>query len=328
MKLTFDQIKSILHGAVRTEEKDGKLFLYRFTEAQTEAYKGYKEAFYIKSFASSSMRLEFMTDSQNLCFSADVKRASSRKFFSFDVYVDGAMKLNSYGEYSNDPCGEIEFSVKLGEGEKRVAIYLPWSAATMIKELSLDEGATITPIKKDLTLLSFGDSITQGYIALCPSFTYANRLADALGAEIVNKGIGGEVFFPTLAELRDEIEPDIITVAYGTNDWSHSEKDVFDTNSKLFYEALAKNYPNAKIFALAPLWRPNYNKVVKKVGEFSHVLGRLHEIASGIPNMTVIDCFDFVSKEKTSFAPDYLHPNDRGFYNYATNLYAEIKKYL
>ena len=25
MKLTFDQIKAILHGAVRTEEKDGKL---------------------------------------------------------------------------------------------------------------------------------------------------------------------------------------------------------------------------------------------------------------------------------------------------------------
>lgn len=328
MKLTFDQIKSILHGAVRTEEKDGRLFLYRFTEAQVEAYKGYKEDFYIKTFASAAMRLEFMTESKSLYFSADVKRASSRTFYAFDVYVNGALRYNAQGTYADDPYGQIDFNVDLGEGEKRVAIYLPWSAGTMIKELSLDDGATATPIEKSLTMISFGDSITQGYIAHCPSFTYVNRLADVLEAEVINKGIGGEVFFPTLAGLRDDIEPDIITVAYGTNDWSHSEREVFDTNSKLFYEALAKNYPNARIFALAPIWRPNYNKVVKKVGDFSHVLGRLHEIASNIPNMTVINCFDYVPKEKTSFAPDYLHPNDRGFFQYASNLVSEIKKHL
>ena len=328
MKLTFDQIKSVLFGAVRTEVKDGKLFLYRFTEAQTEAYKGYKEDFYIKSFASAGMRLEFVTDSQSLSFSADMKKASSRTWYSFDLYVDGALIKNKKGEHSEDGTSFFSLDAELGEGEKRVALYLPWSAATNIVELSLDDGATVTPIKKDLKLISFGDSITQGYIALCPSFTYANRLADALQAEIVNKGIGGEVFFPTLATLRDDIEPDIITVAYGTNDWSHSEKEVFDANSKRFCETLAKNYPNAKIFALAPIWRPNYKRDDKKVGDFSHVLGRLHEIASDIPNVTVINCFDFVPKERPSFAPDYLHPNDRGFFYYASNLYAEIKKYI
>lgn len=328
MKLTFDQIKSVLFGAVRTEVKDGKLCLYRFTEAQAEAYKGYKEDFYIKSFASAGMRLEFVTDSQSLSFSADMKKASSRAWYSFDLYVDGALIKNKKGEYSEDGTSFFSLDAELGEGEKRVALYLPWSAATNIVELSLDDGATVTPIQKDLKLISFGDSITQGYIARCPSFTYANRLADALQAEIVNKGIGGEVFFPTLATLRDDIEPDIITVAYGTNDWSHSEKEVFDANSKSFYEALAKNYPNAKIFALAPIWRPNYKRDDKKVGDFSHVLGRLHEIASDIPNVTVINCFDFVPKERPSFAPDYLHPNDRGFFYYANHLYAEIKKYI
>ena len=328
MKLTFDEIKTILSGAVRTEETDGKLSLYRFTKEQSEAYKAYSDDFYMKTFASAAMRLEFTTDSTSLFFSADVTRASSRTFFDFDVYVNGALKLNQSGTYYDDPHGKIEITLELGEGEKRVAIYLPWSAGTSIKELSLDDGATFSPIKKSLTLLSFGDSITQGYIARCPSFTYVNRLADALDASVVNKGIGGEVFFPTLAELRDDIEPDIITVAYGTNDWSKTDRERFDKNAKLFYEALAKHYPNAKIFSLAPIWRPNYNTAVKQMGEFSHVLGRFHEIASGIPNMTVINCFDFVPKERPAFAPDYLHPNDRGFAHYASNLYAEIKKYL
>lgn len=328
MKLTFDEIKSVLLGAVRTEEKDGKLYIYRFTEKQEKAYEEYNNDFFMKSFASSSMRLEFMTDSKSLSFSADLKRASSRTFYAFDVYVNGALKLSADGGYYEDPYGKIDFNVELGEGEKRVAIYLPWSAATAITALCLDDGASITPVKKKLTLLAFGDSITQGYIAMCPSFTYANRLADALDAEIINKGIGGEVFFPTLAELRDDIEPDIITVAYGTNDWSKTEREAFDKNSKLFYEALAKNYPNAKIFALAPIWRPNYNTRVTKMGEFTHMHDRFCEIAANIPQMTVIDCFDFVPKEKTSFAPDYLHPNDRGFFHYANNLYAEIKKHI
>ena len=81
-------------------------------------------------------------------------------------------------------------------------------------------------------MIMFGDSITHGYDALNPSFSYANRLADLLNADFVNKGIGGERFFPTLAQLKDDIEPDYITVAYGTNDWAHSPKEVFDKNSK------------------------------------------------------------------------------------------------
>ena len=75
MKLTLNDIKKIIHGAVRVEERDEKIFLCRFTEAQQEAYKGYKEDFYVKSFASAGMRLEFVTDSQSISLAADMKKA-------------------------------------------------------------------------------------------------------------------------------------------------------------------------------------------------------------------------------------------------------------
>lgn len=35
----------------------------------------------------------------------------------------------------------------------------------------------------------------------------------------VNKGLAGGVSFPELTALPDGLEPDCITVAYGTNDW-------------------------------------------------------------------------------------------------------------
>lgn len=328
MKLTTNDIKKILKGAVRIDEQDGKLSLCRFTKAQQEAYKEYSENFYMKSGSSAGMRLEFITDSKSLSLSAEMGRGSSKLVFAFDVYVEGALIKNVQGGFSDVIPTPFSFNVELPEGEKRVAVYLPWSASTTITEMTLDDGAKLEPIEKKLSMICFGDSISQGYIANCPSFTYTNRLADALGADIVNKGIGGEIFFPTLAALPDDFQPDIITVAYGTNDWAHSERDVFDKNSKLFYESLAKNYPNAKIFSLAPVWRPNYNTRVTKMGEFTHMLDRFREIAENIPSMTVIDCFEFIPHEKYCFAPDFLHPNDEGFRHYAYNLFAEIKKYI
>ena len=51
------------------------------------------------------------------------------------------------------------------------------------------------------------------------------RLADALGAEEVNKAIGGECFFPELAATKEDFQPEYITVAYGTNDWSRKSAE-------------------------------------------------------------------------------------------------------
>ena len=114
------------------------------------------------------------------------------------------------------------------------------------------------PVKAGKTLLAFGDSITQGMDAMRPSNRYVTKLANYLGAEEVNKGISGECYFPPLAEAKDDLNPDYITVAYGTNDWSKKGRDIFQVNSKAFYKALRKNYPNTPIYAITPIWRADF----------------------------------------------------------------------
>ena len=69
-------------------------------------------------------------------------------------------------------------------------------------------------------LLAFGDSITQGVDVVHPSLAYAPTLARLMDADSRNKGIGGEVFFPALLEEKEDLDPDFVTVAYGSNDWS------------------------------------------------------------------------------------------------------------
>lgn len=327
-QLSFSDIKDITCGAVRFEEKDGRLFFYRFTEDQMAAYKAYSEEFFIKCHATAGVRLAFATDSTSLELCAEyVERTSSRDFFALDLYVDGALVKSYRGKPADDPF-DFSLTAEFGEGKKEIAIYLPWSVQISLLSLSIDEGASLTPIKRPYKMIAFGDSITHGYDAQNPSFSYASRLADALCADAVNKGIGGEVFFPTLAELRDDLEPDIITVAYGTNDWAWNNNERFEKNSVLFYERLSKNYPNARIFALAPIWREACTQVQSHTGEFRSIAMRIKNIVSELPNVTFIDCFDFVPHEQSNFVSDILHPNDKGSGHYAYNLYAEIKKYL
>ena len=100
------------------------------------------------------------------------------------------------------PLGEFSRNFALGGGRKSVCIYLPWSVIVEIEELSIDDTAYITPIKPSKKLIAFGDSITHGYDALRPSNRYVAKLAEALDAEEINKGIGGEIFFPASMALQ------------------------------------------------------------------------------------------------------------------------------
>ena len=328
--LSKSEIAALATGVAKTEEKDGLLYFYRFTDAQMEAYRAYSEDFYKKCFTTAGVRLSFSTDSEYLnlcgrCFCI----GTSRKYYGFDVYVNGALIKSQLGDF-DEGTEYFDFSIEaqLDKGTKNVTIYFPWTIQATVSDLMLDEGAIAAPIKRPYKMISFGDSITHGYDSRNPSFSYASRISDALMADAINKGIGGEKFFPTLAKLKDGIEPDVITVAYGTNDWKYSTKDGFEKNSRAFYERLSKNYPNAKIFALAPIWRENCDIPLYSVGEFENVRRQFESIANDLSNVTVIDCFDFVAPVPASFAPDLLHPNDEGFRQYANNLYAEIKKYL
>jgi len=337
MKLNFNQICSICLGAVRAKETEDGVRLYRFTEEQEEIYRRANADFYRKSFATAGMKLYFETDSCSLFMRVNVTPGASREYFSFDVTANGKSVgyLDNYSDVALPqdytkiklPQGEFSKMFSLGEGTKKVCVYLPWSVAVEIRELSLEENAFIKPIKPVKKLLAFGDSITQGYDALHPSRRYAARLAEALDAEEINKGIGGEIFFPALAESRDAFEPDYITVAYGTNDWNRTKEEDFKNRCQAFFAALSKHYSKAQIFAITPIWRKDCMET-RAFGEFSRVAEDIENIVSSFKNVKCIHGFEFVPQDENYFADLRLHPNDSGFEYYFLNLYEQVMRSL
>ena len=270
MKLTLNQIREITKGAVRIEEENGEIRFYRFTKEQEELYKVTNEDFYIKTFATAGVKLCFKTDTKSLYLKVNTQKASSRRYFSFDIYADGRYVdwLDNFSDIELPvnyttvelPLGSFSKTVQFEDGIKTVCIYFPWSVAAAIEEISVDDGCLIEPISIPKRILVYGDSITHGYDALHPYNRYASRFAEALGAEEVNKAIGGEMFFPELAKLKDDFVPDYITVAYGTNDWNKIDEETFKNNCRDFYTTLSKNYPDSQIFAITPIWRKDLNE--------------------------------------------------------------------
>lgn len=337
MILTKEEIMSAARGAVRCEERDGAVRLFRFTEEEENIYKSKLDLHYRKTFATAAIRLVFKTDSKELFLDLRVDSARTRSYFSCDVVKDGetvgyidnfsGVTLPKHYTGVTLPFGEFSERFELGEGKKTVSIYLPWSVTADIASLELDDGASFEPEREEKILISYGDSITQGYDAKRPKNRYAAILADALGAEEICKGIGGECFFPPLAKASPSHRADYISVAYGTNDWSNVTRETFMEKCRDFYASLSKGYPDAKIFAITPIWRKDLNEKTK-FGEFSDVEACIRECVSSLDNVFVVSGRDLVPENEDLYADGRLHPDDCGFDFYAKKLIEKIKKLI
>ncbi|MBR5281141.1 MAG: SGNH/GDSL hydrolase family protein [Clostridia bacterium] len=334
MQLEFAQIQAITVGAARVEAHKDGIHFYRFTKGQERLYQARSADFHVKTFSTSGIRLRFRTDSRVLGLRGKVLPGCSRSYFSFDIFVNGKMVdtvdnftgLRLPHDYTkmDFPLGTFEKTVTLGEGEKEVCIYLPWSVQVVLQTLSLDEGAFVTPAKPAKKILCFGDSITHGYDALRPSNKYISKLADVLDAEEYNKAIGGEIFWPELAATREDFEPDWITVAYGTNDWNTCSRTEFENNCKAFYRNLHETYPRTPIFAITPIWRQELEEE-RPFGPFLQVGEHIRALTADLEHVTVVDGFDFVPQNAQYYADLRLHPDDQGFAAYYGAIWSKIK---
>ena len=328
MVLNLEQIRAITRGAVLVEEQEGGFCFHRFTTAQEQAYlEGGNEGFCKKVTATAGVRLAFRTDATFFSFSYDFSIASSRRYAWFDLYVDGLMTKH-FGVSGTSVIGG-KASIALPDGVKTVELYLPWTYRTVLSNVELKNATLLEGVSRKYTMLTFGDSITQGYDAIYPSLSYASSLARLMDADAVNKGIGGEVFFPALLGEPDSVAPDFVTVAYGSNDWMHKPYEDTKTRCRAFYARLSELYPNARIFAITPIWREGGMRTDTKYGApLPEVDTMIREVCADLSNVTVINGWTFVPAKPEFYADLRLHPNDLGFSIYASNLYAAITKEL
>lgn len=323
-RMTFEELKPYFTGAASFEEENGALKLCRYTQKQMEYYRRTSDRNTLRAVASAGIVLDFYTDSENISLLWKTVRASSLQMGFLDIYVDGKLQLHE-GKPDADE-NEISIAFNMPIGMKRVTIYFPCLFSTRIEDFQIDATATMKKVEKARKFMFFGDSITQGYISEFPSLSYANLIGSKFDAEIFNQAIGGECY--DVNHLRDvpDFSPEVIFVAYGTNDWS-TEKDIIK-NATEYFDKLTKLYPKAKIIDILPIWRtdiPIKNEIKKCT--FEEARKQIRTVCAKFDHVIVLDGFDYVPHFQ-KFYYDHVHPNELGYAYYANALARDLMEIL
>ncbi len=312
MKLTFEDIKSITRGALSVSVRDGFYRFERFSEEQKRVYKDLLERSFLRTGATSSVVLDFRTNSESLAFDYEIDRLNmvAPDYLFFDVWEDELM-THHIGAYSKERLYSSA-SIKLSPGEKRVRIFLPNLFKMNITPILLDDGASFCPTERKRRALILGDSITQGFEAHFPSLTYANTIIRDFDLDAVNQAIGGEIFRPEVLGAEPIFDADIITVAYGTNDWSSGGLDFGRVTE--YFKKLCELYPRAKKIYISPIWRASADKAADKMS-FSDAVSELE--ACAIESGFAVISGGKILHNLPQMYTDGLHPTDLGFTQYA-----------
>lgn len=305
MKLTKEQIRSVLFGAAEAGEKDGALTAYKCTAPIREVWKTVNEGVGKNAVPPTGVRLDFETDAEEVSFTLTGG--------PFDLLTDGLL----YDRLAGGETPET-FSLTLDGSLHRVTLIFPsHDAVPRLFDVEISDGAAVAPHVYDEAFLFLGDSITQGWNSGIDSLSYAWRTSLHFNADCVIHGTGGGIFLPEAFEAPEGFDPDRVFVAFGTNDFSHfkTREDLQKAVSD-YLDRVTAAYGDKKKYGITPIWR--YDTWVKPMGTFDEcidVIRREYEKR----DFTVVDGLSLVPHHKDFFA-DPVHPNALGFSLYAENL--------
>lgn len=331
MILSYDQICTITCGKRKITEEDGFFNFYRMTDDQIFLYEFDRTAYFKRALTSAGIRFSFYTTSESFAFDYTMEAMDPSAMVNsgfFDVYESGLMHSHIGMTKIDDTLGHFE--AHFSKGNKLIEVYFPWSAITKIKNVTIDDGATIKEAKRSKTIHFYGDSITHGAFCTYPSLTYTSQISRMLDCECINTAVGSEVFLPQMITEDVTGSPDYVVIAFGTNDWAATSitmEKFLENAGEMFKKADAK-YPNSKVFVISPIWRADEFSVVPTMNvALSEVCGVIKDLCKDFPRFNVIDGQKLVPHMSEFFA-DGLHPEDLGFSIYSNNLYNEIIKFL
>ena len=318
MKLTFEQICEITSGAVAIEQKADGLHFYKCTKKQIEAWTRQSTGLGTRAETTTGICLDFRTDAKALSFAA----VSGNKF---ELYINGLLRHQFLSEGAQTHRFELCDALGNLQEEYRVTLVLPSHDFGILEWIDLEDATTVTKHVYDCKMLFIGDSITQGWNTQYDSLSYAWRVSRHFNADSVIQGIGGAYYHESTYDTLP-FDPDVVLIAYGTNDFGHykSLKELRDHVSA-HLSLVKRDYADKQIFVISPIWRDH--REGKQMGSFEDCRATIAEEAERL-GMTHVDGLRLVPPFPSLFADEYLHPNDEGFAIYAENLIIELEKHL
>ena len=318
MYIDTQMMEKIAFGCVSMEQTEKGWYFHRFTQKQRDVFAAYNhyypEPFFDGYFlrncdTDASISIDFHTDSRAVTFHiAEVAPANDSKNLTFDILVNGKLYI------SDEKVGD--YTLKLRKNS-RVTLCFPEFAHLCLSGIELEDGAAVTPHTFNGRWLALGDSITHGCAAL-PSNAYVTKTALRYNMELINHGNSGYVHdYGTIVPEMD-FQPDIITSAYGINDFFRKSREDNLADTLEYYKVLREAYPKAKIYCLSPIWTALLMGRENK--EKRDFLYSIYDQVAAEFDVTLVDGSKLVPHDKKYFRDDGVHPLDSGYAFYASRL--------
>ena len=317
MYLTLEQIKSVTVGAVSVWEEDKEFHFAKCTQKQIAAWYKVREDLGVRAETTTGIRLDFYTNSKIFAFMPKEKNR-------YEIYIDGAL---SYHYFEKGYGEDLRQEIRLDGKEHRITLYLPAHEKGVLKTVEIDDNATFRGHTYDCKILFIGDSITQGWDSTWDSLSFAQHVSRFFNAESVIQGIGGAVYHETTFDETIEFEPDMVVIAYGTNDWQFFQT-IGDGKKHCvnFLDKVINRYGDKILFGISPLWRAD-SKQHMPMGTFEECTSYVKDEIRN-HHMCLIEGENITPHVGEFYCDEVLHPNTSGFAIYALNLIKEMQKYL
>jgi lysophospholipase L1-like esterase len=178
-------------------------------------------------------------------------------------------------------------------------------------------GGGVVPAERGLRWIAYGDSITQGWSATDPGLTYPSIAARRLGLDVWNLGFAGSARGETVvAQQIAELEADVISLAFGTNNWSAIPTGPVHLAGLLadFVAVIRGGHPGTPIVVLSPIVRPSAEQALNPVGATlvqlrDALAAEARRLAAADPALVFLDGAELVAPEQLA---DGIHPDDDG----------------
>lgn len=321
MRLPLNRICTFTRGCDDLCDLDGEIFFDRIGAAG-RAYYDPNPAWYLRARCPAGVVIEMKTDASAVDIHLRM-RGGARSYVTVDAVVENCLVSSVHSQQLQ---GDLRGTLALPpcDHARLVQIYFPHSAAANLVSMDLVEANSVEPVEPARTLLTLGDSITQGMDAVHPSQTYAAVAARQLGMGLQNYAIGGAVFARESFPRPPATKPDLITIAYGTNDFTEGRSVQM---ARSYLEQVRDFFPDTPIAVLIPLWRTDgdvdgwCNPSGMSIPDYRN---SLRSIAAEL-NFQVID-HQWLLPAVASLYVDGLHPGDVGHSILGVNLGNRLAK--
>lgn len=217
------------------------------------------------------------------------------------------------GTSRRQPAGSIRALPGLAP-ERHVRLWLPCLRGCEVRDVLCD-GTYLRPVGARPTMLVLGDSICQGFVSGDPSRTWPALVGESLGLDVVNQGIGGQVFQDSsLAGAATVVSPTRIVVALGANyRFEPCRASEVTRDVHAFLDQVCRLWPKVACWVMTPVWHaedrwPTHPRSC--FAEVPDIIGREVALHDG---MALVDGLDLLDHDPALLADACDHPNARGF---------------